>query len=266
MSDTLIATARASSVGEFFDCAHRWESKYILGKFLPSSGAAHLGTSLHAGTAAFDGAKLNGSPITVDDAAGVLIDTLHHPKEEVDWADEGPSKVEAVALKLHTRYCNEIAPRREYSGVEVKYEALDLTVPDVGTIRLTGTTDRVRKTAKGHGISDLKSGKTAVSADGTVKIAGHALQMGVYELLAEHAMGVVITDPAEVVGLCTVKDARVGAGSVDRPRDVLIGTDEEPGALETMGRMLKAGLFPGNAKSMLCSAKFCPVYPCRWVR
>lgn len=266
MSESLLATARASSVGEFFDCAHRWEAKYIHGKFMPSSGAAHLGTSLHAGTAAFDSAKLDGKPITVDDAAGVLIDTLHNPKEDVDWADDSPSKVEGVALRLHTRYCNEIAPRREYSGVEVKYEALDLTIPGVGTIRLTGSTDRVRKTAKGHGITDLKSGKTAVAADGTVKIAGHALQLGVYELLAEHAMHVPITDSAEVVGLCTVKDARVGTGSVERPRDVLIGTEEAPGALETMGQMLKAGLFPGNAKSMLCSAKFCPVYPCRWVR
>lgn len=257
-----IVTVRASSWANLFDCAMRWEAQNIRGVRMPSSGAAHLGTSLHASTAAFDEAHLIGQDITVDDAEGVLVDTLFNPGDEVDWEDSSPKKVEPIARKLHERYCREMAPTQDYAGVEVLCEALDVEVPEHGiTVRLTGTTDRIRRTADGKlGIADLKSGKQAVNAQNVAKTKGHGPQLAVYELLAEASLQQRLEAPAEIIGLQTTNQARIGTGTVATPRLSLLGTDEVPGLIEIAASMFASGLFPPNPRSMLCSAKYCPVH------
>lgn len=254
-----IIPIRASSLAELFDCPARWEAKNLLGMRMPSSGAARLGTAIHAGTAAFDQAKLDGSPITPDDAAGELVKTLHDTTEEVDWDEARPQDVERIALALHTRYCAEIAPHQDYVAVELTCERMEIS--DLG-IALTGTTDRVRRVASGElGIADLKSGARAVGADGMVATAGHGPQMGVYEILAQHAIGQPITAPAQIVGLQTGKTAvaqRVGTGEITGARDALVGTDDSPGLLQHASRLLHSGSFYANPKSVLCSGKYCP--------
>lgn len=254
-----IIPIRASSLAELFDCPARWEAKHILGMRMPSSAATRLGTAIHAGTAAFDQATLEGSPITANDAAGALVDTLHDTTEDIDWDDTKPADAERVALALHTRYCVEIAPHQDYVAVELTCERLEIT--DLG-LALTGTTDRVRRVPDGSlGIADLKSGKTAVGADGRVATAGHGPQMGVYELLAEHAIGEQLTAPAQIIGLQTGKTAaaqRVGTGEIHNAREALVGSDDSPGLLEHASRVIHSGSFYGNPKSYLCSAKYCP--------
>jgi len=251
---------RASSLGELFDCPARWEAKHILHMRLPSSGAAQLGTAIHASTAVFDAATLAGAGITVDEAAGAAVDALHKPEYEIDWEDSSPQEAEPIALALHKKYCTTFAPTQNYAAVEVRCESLEIT--DLG-IALVGTTDRVRKIGDGYGISDLKTGKTAVMTDGTVKTQGHAFQLGVYELLAEHASGIPITAPAQIIGLQTGKTdvaQRIGSGSILGARDVLIGEDGAPGVLESAARLIHSGVFFGNPKSTLCSKKYCPRY------
>ena len=262
MNAVPIISIRASSLGELFDCPARWEAKYIDGKFLPRSGAAQLGTAVHAGTALYDASRLpGGSPASIDDAEGVTADAIHQPAEDVAWDEDfTPQVSEGIARVLTRKYCATIAPIQRYTGVEVKCERLEL--PDLG-IALTGTTDRVRQVDGGHGIADLKTGKTAVQADGTVKTAGHAAQIGVYELLAEHAMATPITAPAQIVGLQTGKTdkaQRVALGAVTDARSVLVGSAEKPGLLEHAARMLKSGAFYGNPRSQLCGEKYCPLY------
>ncbi len=257
---------RASSLGELFDCPARWSAKYIDGLRSPRSAAAQLGTAVHAGTAVFDASRLpGGSPVSADDAAGALVDAIHHPEEDVEWEDTAPNEAERIALALHTKYCADIAPRQTYMGVEVKCEKLEL--PDLG-IALTGTTDRVRKTDQGLGIADLKTGGKAVGVDGRAVTQGHGTQLGVYELLAENAMGLQITAPAQIVGMQTAKTAagqRVGTGEVPNARAALVGTEEQPGLLEHASRLIHSGAFYGNPKSFLCSAKYCPAHPtCRF--
>lgn len=255
-----IISIRASSLAELFDCPARWEAKHLLGMRSPGSAPALLGTAVHAGTALFDESRLpGGSPVSADDAAGAVVDAIHRPAEEVDWGEDKPQEVERIALSLHARYCAEVAPAQTYVGVEVRCEALELT--DLG-IALTGTTDRVRQLPDGRlGIADLKTGGRAVGTDGRAVTQGHAVQLGVYELLAQHAMGVDITAPAQIVGLNTGKTPaaqRVGTGEVDSPRHALIGSEETPGLLEHAANLIHAGAFYGNSKSVLCSAKYCP--------
>lgn len=257
---------RASSLGELFDCPARWAAKHIDGLRSPRSAAAQLGTAVHAGTAVFDASRLpGGSPVSADDAAGALVDAIHHPEEEVEWEDTAPNEAERIALALHTKYCADIAPRQDYLGVEVKCEKLEL--PDLG-IALTGTTDRVRKTPQGLGIADLKTGGKAVGVDGRAVTQGHGTQLGVYELLAEHAMGLQITAPAQIVGMQTAKTAagqRVGTGDVPNARAALVGTEDAPGLLEHASRLIQSGAFYGNPKSFLCSSRYCPAHPtCRF--
>lgn len=266
MTEHPVTIIRASSLGELFDCPARWAAKHIDGLRMPSSAAAQLGTAVHAGTAVFDASRLpGGSPVSVDDAAGAVVDAIRRPEEDVDWDDSAPKDVERIALALHTRYCHEIAPRQDYLGVEVKCEKLEL--PDLG-IALTGTTDRVRKTAAGHGIVDLKTGGKAVGTDGVATTQGHGAQLGTYELLAQHAMGLDITAPAQIVGMQTGKTPaaqRVGTGEIPNARAALIGTEDQPGLLEHASRLIRSGAFYGNPKSYLCSAKYCPAHPtCRF--
>ncbi|MFC4158238.1 RecB family exonuclease [Chitinimonas lacunae] len=257
-----VVTVRASSLTELLDCPARWESKHIKGMRLPASGASRLGTAVHASTALFDQAALDGSPLTADDAAGALVDALHKPDEDIDWADTKPTDAERIGLALHARYCAEIAPHQDYVGVEVACE--ELVITDLG-LRLTGTTDRVRRLPDGQlGIADLKTGGQAVSADGTVSTKGHGPQVGVYELIAEYVTGQPLTAPAQIIGLQTGKTPiaqRVGVGEISDGRTALLGTDDAPGLLEYASRIVHAGLFYGNPRSILCSSKYCPNFP-----
>ena len=261
-------TIRASSLGSLFDCPARWAAIQIDGMRMPSNGKAALGKAVHASTAVFDQSTIDGAGITVDEAAGAAVDAIHRPKEETVWGeDESPQEAEKIALSLHRKYCTAIAPAQDYTAVEVLCERLEIA--DLG-IALTGTTDRVRRVGDGFGIADLKTGKAAVAADGTVKTAGHAYQMGVYEILAEFGAGVPITAPAEIIGLNTAKtekSQRVGKGSVTGTRAVLLGDGEHMGVLEIAARIVHSGNFYGNPRSMMCDRRYCPIYHlCRFRR
>lgn len=255
------ATIRASSLADLFDCAMRWEAIHIRRMYRPTNGAAHIGTSIHAGTAVYDEATLHRAPITLDDATGILVDTLYHPETEVEWEDDMPArKAEPIARKLLSNYVESIAPAHDYIAVEARAD--DLTI-DVGgfALTLTGTVDRVRRDRDGSlGIADIKTGKTAVSADGIVATGKHAPQVGAYEILAQHAIGRPMDAPAEIIGLQTNGKARVGSGFIDRPRDLLLGGEDHKGLIEMAVDILRAGSFHPNPRSMLCMAKFCPIH------
>ena len=256
-----VVTIRASALSTLFDCPARFEARYIRGLTLPRTGKAQLGTAVHASTAAYDSSTLNGSGVTVEEAAAAAVDAIHRPAEDVAWEDDLPaSDAESIALALHRKYCAEIAPKQDYAAVEVKCECLEIA--DLG-LALTGTTDRVRRSDSGFGISDLKTGKQAVSADGTVATAKHAMQLGIYELLAENASGLAITEPAQIVGMQTGKTdkaQRVATAEVHTARELLIGTQDQPGVLEHASKLIHSGAFYGNPSSPLCNPKYCPIY------
>lgn len=265
MSEPL-ATLRASSWADLLDCSLRWQAKNILGIRSPSSAAAHLGTSLHAGTAAFDAARLpGGSPITADDAAGVFVDALHHPQEEVARTDDDMPLTEAerIGITLTARYCTAVAPSHTYIAVEHRFEDLDVTT-EHGVVRFTGTTDRIRETPDGRrGVSDLKSGQRAVEGIKTTPRAvtdKHGPQVGLYTLLAEASLGYALEAPGEIIGLQTTSSAAVATGEIEQPKLALLGSDEQPGLIELAAQMFKSGLFMPNPGSLTCSPKYCPYW------
>jgi hypothetical protein len=260
MSESSIVTIRASSLGTLFDCPARFEATQIHGKRVPSNGKAMLGKAVHASTAVFDQSTIDGTGITIDESAGAAVDALRRPNEDVSWDEDNAADAEKVALSLHGKYCNEIAPQQNYKAVEIECDRLEIT--DLG-LALTGTTDRIRATESGFGISDLKTGKAAVGSDGVVKTSGHSYQLGVYELLAEQASGIPITGPAQIIGMNTAKTSvaqRIGSGEVSGAREVLLGDGDVPGILEMASRLIHSGAFYGNPKSMMCHPRYCPIH------
>lgn len=264
--DPRVITIRASAVSDFFDCPARAEAKHLLGKMCANTGASALGTAVHAGTALFDKARLEGNPILAHEAAGAVVDAIRRPDEDVAWEDVSVQDAERVALALHSKYCNTVAPRFDYAAVELTCDPL--LIPDLN-LALTGTTDRVRKAATGAlGIADLKTGKWKVAKDGTVDAGEHKVQLGIYELIASATLGEDLSLPPLIIGMNTAKTAdaqRVGYGEVNDTREMLVGTEERPGLLQMLASMLHSGSFYGNPRSQLCTPRWCPVFKgCRY--
>lgn len=253
-------TIRASSLADLFDCPARWEARHIRQLSSPSGSKAMLGKAVHASTAVFDQAVLDGSGVTADEAAAAAVDTLYHPDEDVVWDEENPDALAAIALALHKKYCTVVAPKQRYVAVEIQCDRLEITDLDIA---LTGTIDRLKQTENGYGIADLKTGKTVVPASGEMSVGKYAYQMGMYELMAECASGLPITEPAEIIGLNAGKTKvaqRVATQTIANSRELLIGNEDRPGVLAMASKLLHAGLFFGNPRSMMCHKSYCPIY------
>ena len=256
-----IIQIRASSLSDLFDCPARWEAKNILNKRTPAGARTRLGTAIHEAVTQWDYMQLIGKEITQDECKEILHHQIWQPNEEVDWSDLDQNNAEIIGQSLMNKYITQIAPTQNYIGVEVRCESLILA--DLG-IELTGTIDRIYENQDNElGTGDIKTGKTSVGSDGLVKTSGHTPQMGIYTVLASHALQEPVTAPARIYGLTTAKTEKgqhVGIGEIESPAQVLLGTEEEPGLLHHAAKVLKHGVFFGNSKSMLCSDKFCPAY------
>lgn len=258
---------RASSLAALFACPARWEAKHIRKLRLPANAYARLGTAIHASTALFDASRLSGNDITTDEAAGAAVDAIYKPNEEVIWDELQPPEAERIALSLHRLYCETIAPKQIYAAVEATCNSLEIR--DLGIV-LTGTVDRVRRTDEGFGITDLKTGKSTVAADGTCRTQGYAAQIAVYELLAEQSAHVAIEAPAQIIGLQaakTKKGQRIATGIIHGGRALLLGDEDSPGLLEIAAQLVRSGTFYGNPKTQFCGEKYCPIFnTCKWRR
>ncbi|NIF70981.1 PD-(D/E)XK nuclease family protein [Burkholderia sp. Ap-962] len=260
MSDSAYRV-RASSWAALFECAYRWEGIHLLGMRNVVGLRAALGTAIHAGTAVFDQSVLDGSGLTADDAAGAFIDKLHDPANEYNPASDDLSlrDAERIGLSLTTKYCLEVSPRYTFVAVEMETKPLDIDCGGGIIIRLTGQLDRsrVRRTALGPGIADLKSGSAAVQ-NGVANTKGHGPQIGTYEMLYEHTTGELIGDTAEIIGLKTKGTPEIATAPVKNGKRAMLGEDGEPGLIEFAADMFRTGRFFPNPKSLLCDAKYCP--------
>lgn len=258
-----IVKVRASSWGSLFDCALRWQGQNLLGMRSPSSPRALLGTAVHAGTAAFDAARVLGEPISAFDAAETLVETIRHPREDVNWrgSDISQNDAERIALSLHSTYCTIWSPRYEFQAVELTTKPLVIDCGQGQFVELTGTLDRSRiiATTGRPRIGDVKTGRVAVS-DGVAKTKGHAAQVGTYELLYEHTTGEQVDDVAEIIGMKTAGKPEIATGTITGAKAMMVGTEEFPGLIEIGASMFRTGLFPPNPQSQLCSERYCP----RW--
>jgi hypothetical protein len=252
---------RASSWGALFDCGYKWEGEHILGMKKPGGLRAQLGTAIHASTAAFDAGRLpGGTAVSVDDAAGVFVDTLRNPDRDVDYSQDELTvrDAERIGLSLHTMYCLDLSPRFTFASVEQPLNPLHIDCGNGVVIQLTGTMDRARAVMTADGaivIPDIKTG-TRVIEKGEAQTKGRAAQLGTYQLMYEHTEGIE-TRGAQVLALSTSSKPAVAASPVFDAKRVMVGREGQPGLIEYAAAMLRAGLFPPNPQSLLCSPKYC---------
>ncbi len=263
MSFNRVIEVRASSWGALFDCSYRWEGEHLLGMRRPSGIRALLGTAVHAGTAAFDQAKLDKRPITAMDAADEFIRTLHNPTDDVDYKQDrsiNMRQAEQIGLTLLTKYCHEISPRYEFKAIEMKMQPLDIDCGDGLIIRLKGTMDRARiaHAHEGHGalIPDVKTGARLFNEDNEVILKARSAQLGAYQLMYEDNTG-EHTVGSEIIALETTASARVGVSKTFDAKRVMTGTPTQKGLIEYAAGMFRSGDFLPNSQSSLCSEKFC---------
>lgn len=256
-------TIRASAWGSLFDCAYRFEGIHLLKMRNTVGLRAALGTAIHAGSAVFDQARISGDTVTVEDAAGVLVDKLRDPENEYDPNKDDLTKTEAesIGISLLSKYCLEVSPQYNFVAVEMETKPMDIDCGGGIIVQLTGTMDRARikKSTNGVGIADLKSGASAVQK-GAAVTKGHGAQVGTYELLYEHTTGDSITAEAEIIGLNTKGKAEIATGTISNAKKVMTGDQDNPGLIEFAADMFRSGRFYPNSKSLLCSEKYCP----RW--
>lgn len=262
----MAATVRASSLGELLDCAHRWEAKHLLGMRGPTSAEAHLGTSVHAATAAYDSRQAT----TVDEATAAFVDAFQHPQDEVSWQGLTPAKAASIGIGLTVDYCRDWA-NQSYVSIEHTLTPMDVDVHGFA-ITFTGTLDRCRidVTSGVARIRDVKTGKRVLTVDeddGRLIAAtkGHAAQTGLYALLASRDPVLALPDVSpdtEIIALSTTKSTggSIAMGVITDAVGQLIGDSEQPGLIEYAALYLRTGMFPPNPRSQLCSQKFCP----RW--
>lgn len=255
-----IVRVRASSLPAMLDCAARWQALQTAS--VPSRAAAATGTAIHVGTAVFDADRVAGVTPSISAAQDAAAESVKNPGGDVVWDEEKPDDAISIATSLVKRYCETESPKHEFAAVEATVESL--VISDL-SILLTGTTDRVwREPETGAlGIADLKSGKRAVTADGSVETKGHASQLGVYELIAGAAIGEPMQAPAMVIGLQTNKTPdkqRIGTAQVIGAREVLVGDEHHDGLLSVVAKIAHGELSWGNPRSVLCDERFCPAY------
>lgn len=247
---------RASSIASIIDCPLRGLSIQLgLVKQLPSTAPACIGSACHDGTAVFDQAIIDGSPISIDEASEKVVAYIENPPEEVNWGNITLTQAINRALGVHLHYCAEISTCIEYEYVELP---LGSVVIDAGgsLMRLTGTLDRVYRKNGGRGILDIKTGVRVMSQ----KPGKHKGQLGVYEVLAEQTLGEKINLPGLIGRLQTSDDYEVDVAEVSDAKVALLGTDYQLGLIDHIGYMLKTGDWYGNPSSWLCSEKYCPLY------
>lgn len=259
MIEKKIINVRASSFGTLFDCSMRFEGEQLMKLYRTTALRAWLGTSIHASTAAFDQAKLDGAPISANEAADVFVHTFYNPDEEVDYKDDKLKlrDAEKIGLTLHARYCAEIAPRMVYESVEMPLAPLDIDCGGNLVIRLTGTLDRARvvRAANGTVISDVKTGARLIT-DGVVSIKARGPQLGTYQILKEHTDGST-TVGSQIVALQTTTTTQVGVSRVFDAKPLMLGNERHEGLISMAAKMFKAGTFPPNPSSVLCDKKYC---------
>jgi len=257
---------RASSWGSLFDCGFSWEGVHLLGIRKAAGLRAHLGTSIHASTAAFDKGRLPGeTPISAFDAADVFVDTLRKPDRDVDFSadDLTVNEAERIGLSLHSLYCNDISPQFTFRSVEQSLNPLDIDCGNGQIVRLTGTMDRARVAQTIEGgivIPDVKTG-TRVIEKGVAVTKGRSAQLGTYQLMFERTEGLE-TVGGQILALSTSGKPAAAVSPVFDAKRVMVGTEDAPGLIQIASEMFRSGLFPPNPASVLCSERYCA----RWNR
>jgi hypothetical protein len=273
-------TIRASSLPTFFDCPERWAEQHpqFGNKRMPSGAAATIGSAVHIGTAKFDMARLLRIVPSAEESIEAAVQYVRDPSEEVLWDDYTKAEAKDIVARLTQNYCIGFASRFQFDAVEMPMDNWDVQAANGLIIRFTGTIDRRRvlnfaaigdKPAYTRkGICDVKTGANVISASGEVNTKVSGAQIAQYELLEilqTKTLGKADLLPAMIFAFPTKGKHQPAAAEIKSPHRLLTGDAHHKGAIDIIADTLKSGNFWGNARSMLCSPRYCPKFgKCRW--
>ena len=286
-SPEVLGTVRASSWKTLFSCPLSWYFANVEKIRSASSGIAQIGTAIHAGTALFDGPRLRGDSISVEEAVEGAIAVLYDDDVEVNWDSSAQFKAaESIVARSVNRYCHDIAPNVVYTAVEARCDDLHINTRH-GAIITTGTIDRVRERAYvseddgtlievthaaadqqnitpvlyRENVRDIKTGLQAVGYDDdggrVATIGAHHLQVGIYTIMTEVELQRPMDAPAEICGISTGKSGDIAVSDIRDVRTALLGTEDRPGMIELAAKMLKDGDFRPAPGTVMCSPLYC---------
>lgn len=261
-----IVRIRASSLASLFDCPKRFEATQINKITMPRNPKNLIGNAVHHACAAFDANKLEGNPILINDAAELSNEYINKVKDEVDWGDTDLKSTCSKAKQLVQKYCVNIAPMYEFVMVEPEdLRPIEIDIEGI-TLIFTGTPDRAYITIDGlYGGADLKTGVSVVNAADQIETVKHIAQAAIYTMLIEENFDIQLTEPFHILGMSTAgTEPRTGIGIMTTNfKEYLFGNPEDEnleGIIHIAARLLKAGIFYGNPRSMMCHKQYCPIY------
>lgn len=226
---------------------------------MPNSRAA-IGTSIHAGVEAMwvDAMLYKKKAPSIDAMAGAAIDTWKEETHDGVSFDDGEDHdtAEAEIVRGVTAFAEDIVPFAEIPVAVEEFYKVDIDHPLVA--ELGGTVDYITADT----IADVKTSKRKPTP------SNYSTQQSLYKYLAQ-ANGVdvqhnliqgVVLGKRDVYGTVLPMETEVDKAKtmVNGMLDTLslIATDTVPIDL----------ILRGNPKYYLCSAKYCSLYPCKFVR
>lgn len=265
---------RPSSIGGFFDCNARWAAIHLDKMKSMTGSKAHLGTSIHKATEKADVARFENKEITkevIELVEHTAVEMFNNPTEDVVWEDKDKQDGEAIARSLSKKYAKEVAPSLVVAASELSVSYDDAIEFTDLNVTIGGTVDLVLQNKQGLFVADKKTGKTAVDSSGSVNAAKYRLQIGAYEILADHFLRKNgfdgITTDSLIIGMTTAKteaSQRIGFGYTRGSQEHVVkalkfirsAVDNAENAKRD--DELFSDHFAENPNSFMCSEKYCP--------
>ena len=199
-----LAYLSASRLKSYLSCPLKFYFEKVALIRKPTSAAAHLGKSVHAGLAAYHLALWRGGDPSATAITGKFATEFNKFEQEqpVRW-DDAVERTEAIesGAKLLQAYIadNEVRAPAKPLGVEVALEAEIDGIP----IPLVGVADLVRE---GNKLTDFKT--TGVTPNPFLEAWQHELQVTAYDLLIEASTDRGVSE-AELVFLVKTKTPKI---------------------------------------------------------
>lgn len=265
---------RPSGLSSFFDCQSRWAATNLDKLKTITGSKAHIGTSIHRATEQADVVRYQDNEITkevIELVEHTAVESFNNPQEDILWEEKDQIEGEKIVRGLSKKYAKDVAPNLIVAAHELLItgdEAVEFT--DL-CITIGGTIDLVLQNKAGLFVADKKTGKNAVSSDGTVEVMKHKLQLGAYEILADTFLRKQgfdgIGSDSLIIGMQTNKTEdkqRIGLGYtkgsqaqvVKALKFIRLAVDNA--VANKKDEELFSDNFSENPSSYMCSEKYCP--------
>ncbi len=253
-------TIRPSSISTHFSCAYQWAKVYLEGVNTIPGGRSCIGTAIHESADVLwkDAIATKVKDVNVTKLTDAAVANLQEQNQELDirWDDnENIDTAEGEVVGGVKAFLDDIVPMLDIPIASEVYFEVALNNPLVA--KVGGTIDYLSEDY----LDDVKTSKRKISA------AAHTVQQSTYKFLAEanghnvianRIQGVVLNKNPYGMHIELQPKVEQAKFLINNILDKMTIASKDIVDLEV--------LFPGNPKYHLCSAKYCSLYPCKFVK